>query len=54
MAENTDPQATDVEETEIEETEVEAHAQSVLPLQDLGTPEPDGLIADKSTASIVC
>ena len=51
MAENTEPQA---EETEIEETEVEAHAASVLPLQGLGTPEPEGIEASKSTASIVC
>lgn len=51
MAENTEPQ---VEETEIEETEVEAHAASVLPLQGLGSPEPEGVVAEKSSLSIGC
>lgn len=47
MAENTEPTA--------DETEVEAHAESILPLQELSSPEPDGLVeAGKSTASIVC
>jgi hypothetical protein len=52
MAENTEP-TTDATEAEVE---VEAHAESVLPLQGLVSPEdPDGLTASgKSTASIVC
>ena len=52
MAENTELQA---EETEIEETEVEAHAMLVLPLQGLGTPEPEGILdTNHSATSIIC
>ncbi|MFE0465019.1 hypothetical protein ACFW1A_37770 [Kitasatospora sp. NPDC058965] len=40
-------------------TEVEAHAEEILPLQELASPEPDstdggGYGDSKSTASIVC
>lgn len=54
MAENIEPQENDVEETEAEETEVEAHASAVLPLQGLGSPEADALVAGKSTFSVGC
>jgi hypothetical protein len=54
MPENIEPEETEVEET-AEEAEVEAHAQSVLPLQGLGSPEADGLVSSsKSTFSVGC
>ena len=53
MAENTEP-TNDAPETETE-VEVEAHAESVLPLQGLSTPIPDGLMeSGKSTFSVGC
>ncbi|MFE0465017.1 hypothetical protein ACFW1A_37760 [Kitasatospora sp. NPDC058965] len=49
MTERTEPT------TDQTETEVEAHAEEILPLQELPSPETENVGgASKSTASIVC
>ncbi|MFE0465018.1 hypothetical protein ACFW1A_37765 [Kitasatospora sp. NPDC058965] len=53
MAENTEPT------TDQAEVEVEAHAEEILPLQELASPEPDsndggGYGGVISTSSVVC